>query len=429
MLLADDIELVAGDPALPGLATVLDDEAVRDALQERLPMPSVEFVRGVAARYRPGERCIVKYKLGAAGKKFDGYAAAYAPEYFPRAAASASGVVADDVAGDPALAVSLPEMSVIARVFPNDPGLPVLPQLNDRSGRKQLLARLVPEHPRLRDGDVSTLRYNPEHKFTGRVTAGARSVALIKAYREPFYSRATAAASTLCSSGSLKLPRLIGRSDDDKLLAFDWLPGRPLGEILRDTGPDPELFYSAGTALAQLHARPALDLSHSRARARQSLTKRAAWIAKVDGEVGELAGLLAAKIRREALEEGSWACTVHGDFYPDQVLVGNGSVAIIDLDDCARGEPAVDLGSFLAYLDRRALTGAIAKQRLANAMDQVLEGYATRAGHNPARSRLLSHMAADMFARATSAFRRRQPGWRESLRLLLIRAEELLDAR
>jgi aminoglycoside phosphotransferase (APT) family kinase protein len=427
MLLADDIELVAGDPALPGLATVLDDEALRDALQERLPTLPVDVARVVSARYRPGRRCIVRYKLEAAGKELDGYAAAYTPDSFLRAAPRIAAAI--HVIGHPPVTVSLPEVSVIARVFPSDPALPVLQELNDGPGRKRLLSELAPEHPGFRDADIDTLHYTPERKFTSRLMAGRRPLALLKAYREEPYSRVSAVVSTLGSRGMPRLPRLIGHSDTRYLLAFEWLPGRPLGEVLRDMGFGSELFHLAGGALAELHARPATSLRPWNSRFRARLAKRAAWIRQVESDLADLADSLAARLGRETAETRSFGSTLHGDFYPNQVLVGNGSVSIIDLDDCASGDPAADLGSFVAHLERQACAGALTSRQLEEAREQLLAGYAERAGHSPDQSRLLSYTAADMFTRATGAFRRRQPEWRQRLRLLLSRAQELLDAR
>jgi aminoglycoside phosphotransferase (APT) family kinase protein len=48
---------------------------------------------------------------------------------------------------------------------------------------------------------------------------------------------------------------------------------------------------------------------------------------------------------------------VHRDFYHDQVLVSEGGLSVLDWDDAAMSEPAVDVANFLAHLRLLALQG------------------------------------------------------------------------
>jgi len=43
-------------------------------------------------------------------------------------------------------------------------------------------------------------------------------------------------------------------------------------------------------------------------------------------------------------------CVIHRDFHPEQLLIGSQKIAIIDLDLCAIGVPALDVGNFIAHL-------------------------------------------------------------------------------
>ena len=43
------------------------------------------------------------------------------------------------------------------------------------------------------------------------------------------------------------------------------------------------------------------------------------------------------------------------DFYPDQVIVGPGGLALVDLDLFAEGDAALDAGNFVAHLSEWAL--------------------------------------------------------------------------
>lgn len=47
--------------------------------------------------------------------------------------------------------------------------------------------------------------------------------------------------------------------------------------------------------------------------------------------------------------------TLHRDFYPEQLLVDDERLYLLDLDLCARGDPALDIGNFAAHLREHAL--------------------------------------------------------------------------
>lgn len=47
--------------------------------------------------------------------------------------------------------------------------------------------------------------------------------------------------------------------------------------------------------------------------------------------------------------------TLHRDLYPEQLLVDGGRLYLLDLDLCARGDPALDIGNFAAHLREHAL--------------------------------------------------------------------------
>jgi Ser/Thr protein kinase RdoA (MazF antagonist) len=70
---------------------------------------------------------------------------------------------------------------------------------------------------------------------------------------------------------------------------------------------------------------------------------------------------------------------LHRDFYFDQVLVDGDRIWLVDLDLYAGGDPAIDIGNFLAHLDELALRrhGEIAAH--APQAEAFLAGYATLA--------------------------------------------------
>jgi aminoglycoside phosphotransferase (APT) family kinase protein len=56
---------------------------------------------------------------------------------------------------------------------------------------------------------------------------------------------------------------------------------------------------------------------------------------------------------------------VHRDFYDKQLLIHDGTTALIDLDTLALGPPEIDLANFLAHLELRRLQGVLGSQQAA----------------------------------------------------------------
>ncbi len=49
------------------------------------------------------------------------------------------------------------------------------------------------------------------------------------------------------------------------------------------------------------------------------------------------------------------ACGIHRDFYADQVIAADARLTLVDLDLYAAGDPALDVGNFLAHLMEQSL--------------------------------------------------------------------------
>jgi Ser/Thr protein kinase RdoA (MazF antagonist) len=51
---------------------------------------------------------------------------------------------------------------------------------------------------------------------------------------------------------------------------------------------------------------------------------------------------------------------IHSDFKPDQLLIDDGRTSLIDLDGVCRGDPAIDVGNFMAALRKQAVVNGYA---------------------------------------------------------------------
>src|SRR3990172_4956978 len=77
MLSPSDADLVRRDPALAGLATVLDAEALVAALRRSLPEACLGAAEITYLKYKPGTNCLVGYRLEVSGIAVEAYAKAY----------------------------------------------------------------------------------------------------------------------------------------------------------------------------------------------------------------------------------------------------------------------------------------------------------------------------------------------------------------
>jgi len=180
----------------------------------------------------------------------------------------------------------------------------------------------------------------------------------------------------------LRVPRPLGYEPRLRLLLMEFLEGSALAADLY-AGVSPVPAERMAAALAALHEAPA---SLPRRWTRQKeLRNTREWIAALAGR-GGLPGSRARELLASLEEDASGLpdvadTVVHRDFYADQVHDCGGRTAILDLDDARRGDPAVDVGNFLAHLVLRPLQFPETAAGCARARGAFLEAYrARRAG-------------------------------------------------
>jgi thiamine kinase-like enzyme len=72
--------------------------------------------------------------------------------------------------------------------------------------------------------------------------------------------------------------------------------------------------------------------------------------------------------------------TVHGDFYHDQLIVHDGRLYVIDFDLYSRGDPALDIGNFVAHLTELAQRTTGNPLLLAKYEERLVERFLELAG-------------------------------------------------
>ncbi|WP_269858392.1 hypothetical protein [Streptomyces sp. RPT161] len=324
-----------------------------------------------------------------------------------------------------------PRIGLTLQSFPHDAELPALPvacATDPPDGRLATAltaaARTVLADPRARVSAVRVhpVRYKPATRcvlrYHVRLSGGDELVFFGKLYRDP--ADATAAhqlgerlwAAAEHSARPAVVPRPLGLVEELGLVLTETAGGAHAGGQLPGTAllrpprrardgvrPPWEALAASAAALAWLHTSPVVS-GRSAPDGHHYATRVQAWAQTLTGTVGELAGVvepLAEALRRA---KSTQPALVHGAFKPSQlVFCPPGHPVITDLDGTGQGDPALDVGYFLAYLRPRRLERAQHGNHAwyESAADAFLDAYlAARAhqGADPARLAAVRQRAA-----------------------------------
>jgi tRNA A-37 threonylcarbamoyl transferase component Bud32 len=422
MLSPPDADLVRRERALPGLARLLDPEAFAEALDRSLPDAGVRSARTTYVAYRPGLSCLAAFSVTATGSTVDVYARTSRVNDLDRLHRAA----ARNAQPGPLGPGRLVWRDAVVSVFPNDTRLNQLQWLADPGRWVRLLRRQLPARPDLWNGSLRTFRYKPERRFVAQLEGSAILAPIkLKAFCRTTFGPARATATAFRSRGPLRLARCLDVWDNQRVLLFEWLPGQPLSETMPSAALDPEVICTVGASLAELHQQETPGLSpltrQTQAATLLTLAARSAficpWLAR---PLHELAVDLAAAL----LHWDGAECSIHGDFYAKQILVDGDRVAFLDLDRAARGDPALDLGLFVAHLERDALYGTLPPGRVEALTSSLVEGYRSAAGGLPSGIQL--YTATGLFRLIVDPFRHREDAWPERTAAILERSRAIL---
>lgn len=424
MLSSPDLAIARRDAALPGLATLLDPDALLALLRRHAPDRGLVTLRVTYVRYKPGENCLAAFAARTAdGATMLGYAKTYRDGQSVKLERARTRAEAAGPWGTGRFVVDSPLLTVCT--FPNDDKLPTLLRVAETDARHRLLRRLLPNAPALWDAELRVLRYKPERRLVGCVSI-PRSPdaprAAIRCYTPRGFGRAGAAQDTLRSGTTLRVAEVLGKSRSTSAVALAWLPGTPLSEAARPVEPD--VMPLVGVALAELHAQR-LSEPHDRSAGVEAAEWRAAAesLRAVHPVVGARASALVEDLTASLPNRAS-SRLVHGDFYAQQVVVDGSRIGIIDLDRAGWGDPAIDLGTFIAHLERDVLAGELQPADLETASAALLAGYRSAGGLVEPRQ-VGVHTAAALIRLATEPFRTRDPEWPARTEALVDRAAAL----
>ena len=422
-----DADLVARDRALPGLAVLLDPDRFASTLAASLRDAGVDAaVDGadlVYLRYKPETSCLAAYRVDVGGRRVYVHAKAHAAHDGAKYAKACERLGRHD--GDLGVpGVVWDGVLVAVRGFPNDLVLRRLPKVaTTPERRRRFLARLAPDLPSLWDAELDVLKYKVERRFVARLDLKGRPAALLKLYGPDDFLRARAGLRSVAGVDGFGAPRLLGGSRSASALLTSWHAGRPLQDLDGDAVESAAAARAAGVSLRRLHRRPQDELAGT------GPERHAQAVLAAAGAVAFLVPPLAARVRRLAAEvaaeialRGGDRVALHGDFSSDQVIVApDGAVAVIDFDGAAVGAAGVDLGTFLAQLERDRTLGRRERGRAEALGGALLEGY----GSTP--DGLGAFVAAGLLRLAPHVFRERDAAWPELTAQLVAAAERAAD--
>lgn len=299
--------------------------------------------------------------------------------------------------------------------YPKDPSLPGL----EEAAQPDTAMRLLNEHvfaiPR-RKLRVEMVRYRPGSRAVLRHRSG--NIRLYVRVIRPSTLPNLLAAAELIGHTGFAVPRVVGSWSEGGVVWLTEIPGKNLRKLIRRGKPPDTTAVLDG--LESLWASPfdsearAFDLASAYRRAKRSFRHALRDLAPARNLLDAVTKVLDPF----AL---SWqpSAIAHNDFYDDQMLVlPDGRVAVVDLEDAGRGDPLLDVGNFLAHL------------KWASSFGNSRRGDASGAYYHQFRSAALSRFRWDrrefdlreticLFRISTNVIRRPTLDWHDRIRFSL----------
>jgi aminoglycoside phosphotransferase (APT) family kinase protein len=374
---------------LPGLATALDEQAMRPQLQALLfgddSRYQIERCNPGQAIYLGGDFCGLRYEMEvrdqASGALLEPLVIG---RVFQDAAECATFMreklapVAARMQGRPELAAfiqpaeRIEALNMIVHAFPIDGDLPILVDVTDARTLPARLADLLPEARAggftPRSCQVELAHYGRRHRCTLRYTltdgasesrvvygkvaadgSGARTAPVIAALREQL------------ATSQINIPQVLALQPDAQLLLLEAIPGKPqVARLLkaRLAGQPPagaltleDAIAACGRIAAAMHS---TSIAPDR---RRTLEHELDWLQISIHALARISPELGARLQSWFEQATTYAgqstplplCFSHGDYTYTQLIFHDQQSGLVDFDTICQAEPALDLGQFLAY--------------------------------------------------------------------------------
>ena len=427
MLSAAESDLARRDTELRYLSTALDADVMAQLISSRVDGDvGIELQRRYI-RYKPGMNCLVRYTGQINGSPLDCYIKTYGSD---SAVKLAKARVRPTVNTSPMQGrLVFDEHASVITFFPNDDKLKKLRSFKSGHLSKSLQASLFSTHTRTGKYKTEILAYKPERRFVACCEDNNGGKSVIKLYSSRSYEHSLQRARLASQWLQLPLPRLQASSDEFHAIVFDWQEGHTLAETLARGNYDTEVIAQTGETLARLHEQ------NSTASLPSSTVRQDTF--RIIALAGVLAMLLPdQQVRIRQLSEELIKLlqridypnvVIHGDFYARQVLTNDKGICLLDTDELRLGDPATDLGNFIAHLEYDRLNGNINTSMMHGIVDALLESY--RRHNNVVNDdQLAMHTAFALFHLSHQPFRDGGANWPDKINHLINACWQWLEA-
>jgi aminoglycoside phosphotransferase (APT) family kinase protein len=361
--------MLLSDPKMPDLELAWSAPRILDLFNQEILPAGLPGQRASAVKigkkigYAPGRECVVPYELKFEGKDKGQAVATFVPDL-----GALEDIHADNAPG----AVLLRDRQCLIEFFPHDWCMPSLPQAMDAAAMTPRLADALSLDGAW-TGECEVARYRPHMRCTLRYRLtpadGDRRVVLyVKVYadHEPAGRIADSQADVRAQAEALGLyiPRPAAVFEDLNIVVMKEVAGRSMTQLL-DGGPAQSRHVTrvAAATMATYHG---LTLGTDNARTLpgeiERWRKRVPEVALIAPEFADSVHALLDRIERSADHSDQPALRlIHGDAKPTHLMMDGDNVGIIDFDRACLGDPALDVGAFVAHFrkfDMRKKSGA-----------------------------------------------------------------------
>jgi hypothetical protein len=305
---------------------------------------------------------------------------------------------------------------------PLDPAMPFLDQALDRAAAEAAFASLELNEKPVTIRDIRLVRHKPgrraviEYRVDTRDTGRTRT--LIGKIRAKGLDRKSFEMTNQLSAefehaqpAAIRIPKPFGVVPELNMWLQEKVGGEPLANaLLHSSLPvPPALIADAAYKIHRSAVRPAR--THTVADELRILRERLEAIAAARQEWARRVDRLLGQCDRMALAlPPVTARPIHRDFHPGQILAERNRLWLLDFDLFSLGDPAVDVGNFIAHLTELSLRHFGDEQRLAPIETAIEDTYVSLAGEGArARIRVYSLLTLARHISISTQFVERRP--------------------